>query len=254
MVEKQWYEILFDNYARTYDKESFTQGTVTEVDFIEEEIDKDKSKQILDIGCGTGRHAIELAKRGYKVVGVDLSESQLKRAREKSIEANMSVKFIQGDARSLPFQNEFDIAIMLCEGGFSLMETDEMNYAILKSASCALKPKSKFIFTALNALFPLTHSTEKFMNENIVGGKSSGHSFDVLTLRDTSTFEAADDDGNIRTLHCNERYFLPSEISWMLKSLGFSSIEFFGCDTGKFGRDRKLTYDDFEMLVVAEKT
>ena len=69
---KPWYEELFTDYARTYDKESFTQGTIQEVDFIESEIDSDKNRNILDIGCGTGRHAIELAKRGYKVTGIDL--------------------------------------------------------------------------------------------------------------------------------------------------------------------------------------
>ena len=51
---KSWYEELFTNYANTYDKEVFTQGTLAEVDFIETEIQADRSKTILDIGCGTG--------------------------------------------------------------------------------------------------------------------------------------------------------------------------------------------------------
>ena len=60
---KQWYEELYENYAQKYDSECFVQGTVGECDFIEQEISQDKSLKILDIGCGTGRHAIELAKR-----------------------------------------------------------------------------------------------------------------------------------------------------------------------------------------------
>ena len=83
---KQWYEALFENYARKYDKECFVQGTTGECDFIEEEIARNKSLKIIDIGCGTGRHAIELTKRGYTVTGVDLSENQIKRAREKAQE------------------------------------------------------------------------------------------------------------------------------------------------------------------------
>ena len=71
---KQWYEELFENYGMKYDNECFTQGTIGECDFIEKEINYDKSLRILDIGCGTGRHTIELTKRGYTVVGVDLSE------------------------------------------------------------------------------------------------------------------------------------------------------------------------------------
>jgi predicted TPR repeat methyltransferase len=69
-----WYETLFANFGKTCDKESFTQGTVGEVDFVERELEVDRSKRIPDIGCGTGRHAIELAKRGYRVTGFDLSE------------------------------------------------------------------------------------------------------------------------------------------------------------------------------------
>ncbi|MCD4783772.1 MAG: class I SAM-dependent methyltransferase, partial [Candidatus Eremiobacteraeota bacterium] len=81
---KQWYESLFEDYGRKYDNEIFTQGTIGECDFIEKEIDLNKSLKIIDIGCGTGRHSIELTKRGYKVTGIDLSESQLERAKEKA--------------------------------------------------------------------------------------------------------------------------------------------------------------------------
>ena len=80
----KWYEALFENYGMKYDRESFVQGTMGECDFIEEEINYDQTRRILDIGCGTGRHSIELAKRGYQVTGIDLSESQLKRAKEKA--------------------------------------------------------------------------------------------------------------------------------------------------------------------------
>ncbi|HAE42180.1 MAG TPA: class I SAM-dependent methyltransferase, partial [Clostridiales bacterium] len=83
-MARQWYEKIFENYAINYDKEVFTQGTIGECDFIEKELNFDKSLKIIDVGCGTGRHAIELTKRGYSVTGIDLSESQLKRAREKA--------------------------------------------------------------------------------------------------------------------------------------------------------------------------
>jgi 2-polyprenyl-3-methyl-5-hydroxy-6-metoxy-1,4-benzoquinol methylase len=121
---KQWYEALFENYAKQYDNESFTEGTLGECDFIEQESGFDKSLSILDIGCGTGRHSIELAGRGYNITGVDLSESQLQRAKEKAKEKKVNVDFQIADARNLPFEKQFDLAIMLCEGGFPLMETD----------------------------------------------------------------------------------------------------------------------------------
>ena len=79
---KQWYESLFENYADKYDKEVYVHGTSGECDLIEQEIAHDKSLKIIDIGCVTGRHSIELSKRGYNITGIDLSESQLKRAKK----------------------------------------------------------------------------------------------------------------------------------------------------------------------------
>jgi len=252
---KQWYEALFENYAKKYDQEPYVHGTVGECDFIEQEINRDKSVKILDIGCGTGRHAIELTKRGYKVTGIDLSESQLTRAREKAKEQGLAIDFERHDARNLPFKGKFDLAIMLCEGGFSLMETDEMNFAILKSATQALKDNGKFIFTTLNGLFPLFHSVKEFYESAQKEGQSQckGSSFDLMTFRDHNTTVFEDDSGKKMEIKSNERYYVPSEISWLLKSLGYKKVEIFGTTLGAYSRADKLTTENFEMLVVAEK-
>ena len=252
---KQWYEELFANYAQKYDRESFVQGTMGECDFIEQEIDHDQNTRILDIGCGTGRHSIELAKRGYKVTGIDLSESQLTRAKEKASAQNLSINFERQDARKLNFGAEFDLVIMLCEGGFSLMETDEMNFQILRNASKALKPKGKLIFTTLNGLFPLFHSVQEFMDSATLEGNAqySSNSFDLMTLRDRHTIQIEDDLGNTKELKCDERYYVPSEITWLLKTLDFKVIDIFGAKLGAFSRQDKLTTEDYEMLVIAEK-
>ncbi len=252
---KQWYEELFENYGKKYDNESFTQGTLGECDFIEKEIGYNKVIKILDIGCGTGRHSIELTKRGYNVIGIDLSESQLKRAIEKASEQNLKIDFQKQDARNLSFVNEFDLVIMLCEAAFPLMETDEMNFQILRSASKALKPNGKMIFTTLNGLFPLFHSVRDFLNSERVeeNAKYGNNSFDLMTLRDHNTTSVEDDSGNKIELECNERYYVPSEISWLLKSLNFKTVDIYGAKLGAYDRDDKLSTDDFEMLVIAEK-
>ena len=148
MKKRQWYETLFENYAKTYDKESFTQGTIGECDFIELELNHNKSLKILDVGCGTGRHSIELTKRGYFITEIDFSESQLASARAKAAKENLKIDFQKHDARNLPFDKEFDFAIMLCEGGFPLMESDEMNFEILKSVQNHLK-KNQNLFLQL---------------------------------------------------------------------------------------------------------
>jgi 2-polyprenyl-3-methyl-5-hydroxy-6-metoxy-1,4-benzoquinol methylase len=250
---KQWYETLFENYAKSYDLENYIQGTVGEVDFIEQELCFDKSKNILDIGCGTGRHAIELARRGYKVTGVDLSKAQLERAKEKAKDSKLEVEFIQKDARELEFEGLFDAAIMICEGAFSLMETDEMNFKILQNAADALKENGKFIFTTLNALFALYHAEEKSQNRSQIELLLNNNRFDLMTFRKTSVLKFTDDSGKEKELICNERYYCPSEISWHLKSLNFREIGIYGCKLGAFSRDDKLSKDDFEMLVIAQK-
>jgi 2-polyprenyl-3-methyl-5-hydroxy-6-metoxy-1,4-benzoquinol methylase len=250
----QWYEELFEDYARTYDKEAFTQGTRGEVDFIEGELAGDRSKRILDVGCGTGRHAIELARRGYRVTGIDLSEAQLARAREKAREAGVTVEFLRRDARDLRFDAAFDLVMMICEGAFPLMETDEMNFAILRNASAALAPGGKLILTTLNALYPLYHSVKDFLEAGRAAGGAgtAGLTFDLMSFRERATVTVRDDHGREKTIRSNERYYAPSEISWQLGQLGFRSVGIYGCDLGAFSRDRALSTDDFEMLVVAE--
>jgi 2-polyprenyl-3-methyl-5-hydroxy-6-metoxy-1,4-benzoquinol methylase len=252
---KQWYELLFENYVEKYDNEVFTQGTIGECDFLEQEVNNNKSVKILDIGCGTGRHSIELSNRGYSITGIDLSDSQLGKASEKAIAQNQKIDFQKHDARNLPFKNEFDIAIMLCEGAFPLMETDEMNYEILRNATKSLKSHGKLIFTTLNGLFPLYHSIEEFCSSKSEDGNATyrRNNFDLMTFRDHNITEVEDDFGNKKELKSNERYYVPSEITWLLKTLGYVKIEIFGAKLGAFSRKDKLTTEDFEMLVIAEK-
>jgi hypothetical protein len=136
------------------------------------------------------------------------------------------------------------------------METDEMNFHILQGAARALRHEGKLIFTTLNGLFPLFHSVKEFMDSTKGEGTAEyeGLSFDLMTFRDNNFTIIEDDDGNKRELVCNERYYVPSEITWLLKSVGFKKVDIFGAKLGAFSREDKLTTEDFEMLVIAEKS
>jgi len=142
---------------------------------------------------------------------------------------------------------------MICEGAFPLMETDEMNYDILKNVYSSLKPGGKFIFTTLNGLFPLFHSVKDFVNSGSEKGNTTDNSFDLMTFREHSIYNTKDDNGKKKVLKCDERYYVPSEITWLLKSAGFRDSQIFGCKLGAFSRNDKLTSEDFEMLVIANK-
>jgi 3-mercaptopyruvate sulfurtransferase SseA len=93
----------------------------------------------------------------------------------------------------------------------------------------------------LNGLFPLYHPVEK------------NKTFDLMTFRDHNTAVFEDDAGNKKELKSDERYYVPSEIAWLLKTLGYKKIDIMGAKLGAFSKKDKLTTEDFEMLVVAEK-
>ncbi len=238
----EWYEEVYRNASAAYDEQPFVKGASGEVDFIEAEIAGDKNISILDVACGTGRHSIELASRGYSVKGVDLSESQLERARKKAHAAGVKIDFEKMDARTLPFQERFGLVLNICEGAFALMANDVEDFAILKGIARSLQPGGKLILTTLNALYSIK-----------TRANFSQRHFDLATFRCTYTLEGVDDQGNLKKLAAVERHYTPSEIHWRLNQLGFEDIEIYACDLGKFSKQRPISDNDMEMLVVARK-
>jgi hypothetical protein len=107
----------------------------------------------------------------------------------------------------------------------------------------------------LNGLYPLFHSVKDFLESQTKEGNAtySNNSFDLMTFRDHNVTRLVDDSGNEKEIECNERYYVPSEITWLLKSLDFKKIDIFGAKLGSFSRKHELTTDDYEMLVIAEK-
>jgi hypothetical protein len=73
-----------------------------------------------------------------------------------------------------------------------------------------------------------------------------------MTFRDHNVTEIEDDDGNKLEVQSNERYYVPSEITWLLKSLDYKAIDIYGAKLGAFSRNDPLTAEDYEMLVIAE--
>jgi hypothetical protein len=77
--------------------------------------------------------------------------------------------------------------------------------------------------------------------------------FDLMTFRDHNKTSVTDDSGKKIEPECDERYYVPSEITWLLKSLNFRRMDIYGDKLGAFSRIDRLTTDDFEMLIIAEK-
>src|SRR5262245_6349015 len=115
------WERFFDACAPHYLKWSFTKDTDVEIEFLCNELDLPAGASILDIGCGTGRHAVALAKRGFRMTGIDLSRGMLREASRAAQAAGVKVDFVHADATTFRTDRKFDAVICLCEGAFTLI-------------------------------------------------------------------------------------------------------------------------------------
>ncbi len=104
MTEKSVWEEFFDAHAPIYEENVFTKNTIQEVNFLTEELAVRDGGSILDVGCGTGRHSIELARRGYAVTGLDLSAEMLARAADAARSKKVNVQWIRSDAAGFSYR------------------------------------------------------------------------------------------------------------------------------------------------------
>jgi len=246
MAKRNEWEQFFDEHAPQYMSNSFTQNTLAEADFIIRELNLPEGSRILDMGCGTGRHSVELAQRGYLMTGVDISSGMLAEAEKAAGEAGVIVEWIKSDATQFKSEKLFDAAICLCEGAFGLLGKDgdaiEYNLSILRNINQALKPGGKLILTAINGLA----LTRKYGQNDVESGR-----FDPDTLAEVYPTEYDTPDGK-KSLMVRERGFVPTELVLMLRLAGFETQNIWGGTAGKWGR-RKLELDEMEIMVIATK-
>ena len=146
-----WYNQIFnEDYLRTIPK-SEPRQTRREARFIIDRLGLEPGARVLDLACGTGRHAIELARKGYDMVGLDLSMVMLKRALADAQNAKQIIKFIHGDMQKLSFKAIFD-AIYCVQTSFGYFD-DLRNFRVLQGVYRALKPNGVFLIETINRDF-----------------------------------------------------------------------------------------------------
>ncbi len=153
---RPWWEDLFnDDFIRTMAK--LTDAHIAaEADFIEESLGLAKGAAILDLACGTGRHAIELTRRGYQVVGFDLSLAMLARAADEAQEREQKLNFVQGDMREMTFEETFD-GVYIWNTSFGFFE-EEKNAAVITNVHRALKAGGLLLLDVANRDFVANQS------------------------------------------------------------------------------------------------
>lgn len=237
---------FFDSHADRYDENPFTAHTEAEVDFFLSLFPLSKGATVLDVGCGTGRHAVELAKRGFRVTGVDFSPEMLRVARGKAAVEGVAVEFVEADARTLDLGRSFDAAICLCEGGLSLIETSDQaerhDREILSAIARHVRPSGPFLCTTLNG-----YSAIRQMNDEAV---QSGM-FDPATMLSQYLDDWSLPEG-VRRMTIRERLFIAPEVVRMLDDAGFRCDHVYGGTAGHWGR-RPLSLDEVEAMYVSVK-
>ncbi len=245
MVEKSTWQTFFDTHAPVYDENVFTKNTLQEIDFLLEELKLAPNCSILDVGCGTGRHAIELAKRGFAVTGLDLSSGMLARAASAARSAGVEVEWIHADATRFSLLRKYDAAICLCEGAFGLLGPGEDSIgqplSILYNISRSLKPQAKAMFTVLNAAAMI----RRYQDRDVLEGR-----FDPLTMVESSAHPPRE---GLPTVAIRERGFVPTELTLLFRLAGLSVLNMWGGTAGNWGR-RTLDLDEIEIMIVAQKT
>lgn len=244
MAERTTWERFFDSHAEIYDQNVFTENTVCEVDFVLQELGVPAGSLILDVGCGTGRHAIELARRGYAVIGLDLSSEMLARAADAARAAGVSVEWMQANATDFSLPTLVDGAICLCEGAFGLLsEVDdpiEQPLSILRNIASSLKPGAKAILTVLNGAAML----RKYDKTDVEAER-----FDPVNLVESSSYAPQE---GLAEIPVREKGFVAAELVLLFRLVGMAVRHVWGGTAGRWDR-KTIDLDEIELMVVAEK-
>ena len=243
----EW-QLFFDHHADKYMDEVFVQGTRAEVDFLIEHLQLNPNQRILDMGCGTGRHALELARRGYRVTGVDLSDGMLAEGRKVAeAEGLTTITFQQGDATQYTTDAPFDRVYCVCEGSLGLIGAgstpEEHDMTVLRNLYAALKPGGRMLITVLNAM----RHIRLYQQADVDKGK-----FDPLTLTKANTMTIGDGDQTV-TVNVQERGFVAPELRLLLQVIGFQVEHIGGGTAGNWGI-RPVELDEYELMAIVTRS
>ncbi len=231
MEEKQnkiWYED--ESFWKAFEPTLFNQErldvTAEEIDHIVKLLALEKGAKILDLCCGIGRHSLELARRGYQVVGVDLTEEYLASARRQAENENLDVKFVRNDMRRFCQIESFDAVINMFTA-FGYFEVQAENKRVLVNTYCSLRKGGALILDMIGKEVLARIYQERDWHED------DGRIF-LRECKMKQNWSWADnrwivlENGKIREFKFGHRIYSAVEIADLLKECGFSSVSIYG--------------------------
>jgi SAM-dependent methyltransferase len=251
---RHWFEDVADHLGPAYLRYSFTMGTEQEVAFLVDELRLEEGMSVLDVGCGPGRHAIALAKRGISVVGVDISSRFVEVALEVADREGVSdlVEFHRADARELHHDDRFrgrgfDAAVSLCQGAFGLGgppdSDDPQNLvadgAVLSGIREALAPRGRCAVSAFSAYFQVRWLEQQ-------------DDFDAASGVNHERTELLDDDRSAAEADLWTTCYTPRELRLLAERCGLEVEQVWSVTPGGYERSAP-TLDTAEYLLVARR-
>jgi len=242
----KWWETYFDeNYLKLY---SHTEKNAPfEVEGIIKLLGIKPAAEILDLGCGFGRHSIVLASKGFNVTGLDLSESVLQQARRKADMLKINLELVKQDMRDIPHFNKFDAVINLFTA-FGIFDTEAEDLLVLQGVAKALKPGGQFLIDTINRDY-VVH-TKHYQSWDIDNGSIilEERLFDFFRSRLEITHQLVDNNCLNRKLESSFRLYTLTEMLDMFSQTGLTLTNVYGNFDGS-----QYTGESPRMILVARR-
>ncbi|MBT8391663.1 MAG: class I SAM-dependent methyltransferase [Ignavibacteria bacterium] len=220
-----WYRDWFnsEDYLQVYKHRDIVEAE-TLVKLIQKNTNLSKSSLVLDMACGSGRHSILFAQKGFKATAVDLSERLISEAKNNAKQANVDIEFIQSDILDLKLEKKFDLVVNLFTS-FGYFDTDEENIIVIKKAKDLLKAGGYFIIDFLN---------KGFLEKNLIPLSTLSENTTTITQKRSINGNRVEKkitiekDGIIKHFSESVRLYDIDELNNILQSVGFRLLKTFG--------------------------
>jgi SAM-dependent methyltransferase len=243
-VPTDWYRSA---YPPEMAKLPWAQKTGSEVDRVIAMLEPAGDERVLDLACGTGRHTLELASRGFSVVGVELLAANVAVAEQDAARRSLDAEFIQADLRDLQMQDEFDIVLSLNDGAIGYFESEAENLRTFEVIAHALRSSGRHLLQIANVLHAEKFMPMKGWIEGAGALELVDHHWNERTRcweGTTASIPVGEVFTGIELIPFRKRLYSVEELTDIYASLGMTLSNVFR-GNGRVGRPRNTQYEIF---------